>query len=337
MTATEKTTEKISQLKYRLFEESDMKDILQLWKEESGWGEITAKQFNDWYINTPYGKCIVIVAIDDENKLAGQIVYSPSRMIVDNKEIKTLRGSAPIISSSLRQGNLRTFDHPAFGLIKKGFEIATEKGFQYVYSFPSFGWLGMLRLFPKFMPNPIENVSYDCFALSLQETETFPSVKNDYCITIATSVNEEYDELWQSAVKDMPIKCGIARHSKWLRFGIGPQLVLETRTVEDKKLVGYISIKKDSGLITDILARNTSDLKIVFDYSLHALHHQNHTRIPVAFTQLKGMLTKNMESLISNKIFSIDSYRFAFSGYLLDTAIDFEKLKAENWYMTPFG
>ena len=333
----EKPVEVVSKLNYRHFEESDMEEILQLWKEESGWGEITAKQFNDWYINTPYGKCIVIVATDDENKIAGQIVYSPSRMIIDNKEIKTLRGSAPIISSSLRQGNLRTFDHPAFGLIKKGFEIATEKGFQYVYTFPSFGWLGMLRLFPKFMPNPTETVSYDCFAVSLEETQTLPSVKNDCCINIATSINEEYDELWQDAVKEMPIKCGIARHSKWLRFGIGPQLVLETRTSADKKLVGYITIKKDSGLITDILARNINDLKIVFDYSLHALHRQNPTGIPVAFTQLKGMLTKNIEPVISSKGFSIDSYRFAFAGYLLDTAIDFEKIKAENWYMTPFG
>ena len=135
----------------------------------------------------------------------------------------------------------------------------------------------------------------------------------------------------------MPVKCGIARHSKWLRYAIGSQLVLETRAIADNKLLGYIAIKKDSGLITDILAKNVNDLKTVFNCSLYALHHQNPEKIPVAFTHLKGMLTKNMEPIISEIDFSIDSYRFAFGGYLLDTTIDFEKIKAENWYMTPLG
>lgn len=332
----EKTLEVVSKLNYRNFEESDIDGILKLWKEESGWGEITLDQFNDWYINTPYGRSIVVVAADDENKIVGQIVYSPSRMIVDNVEIKSLRASAPIIDSNIRQANLRTFDHPAFGLIKKGFEIATEKGFQYIYTFPSYGWLGMLQLFPRLMPNPCETVSYDCFAISLEDTETFSSLKNDHHVIIASDITKEYDELWQDAIKEMPIKCGIARHSKWLKYGIGPQLLLETRTAADNKLLGYITIKKDTGLITDILARNAGDLKHVFNSSLHAMHHQS-KKIPVAFTHLKGMLTKNIEPIISENGFSLDSYRFAFGGYLLDTTIDFEKIKAENWYMTPFG
>lgn len=333
----EKNEEKLIQLNYRLFEESDMENILQLWKEESGWGEITATQFNDWYINTPYGPCLVIVAVNEENKAVGQIVYSPSRMIVDNKEINTLRGSAPILSSSLRQNNLRTFDHPAFGLIKKGFEIASENKYQYIYTFPSYGWLGMLQLFPRLMPNPCETVSYDCYAISLEETKTLPSLKSNHVVNIATTITQEYDRLWMDAVQQMPITCGIARHSKWLKYGVGQQLVLETRNATDNNLTGYMIIKKDTGLITDIMARNTNDLKNVFNHSLLALHHQNPGKIPVAFTQLKVMHTKNIEPIMSEAVFTKDNYRFAFGGYLLDTAIDFEKIKAENWYMTPFG
>jgi hypothetical protein len=333
----EKTVEVISKLNYRLFEESDMDGILRLWKEESGWGEITTKQFNDWYINTPYGRCLIIVAADDENKIAAQIVYSPSRMIVDNKEIKTLRGSAPILSSTLRQSNLRTFDHPAFGLIKKGFEVASEKGFQYIYTFPSYGWLGMLQLFPRLMPNPCETVSYDCFAISLEETHTLQTLKNDYYITISSVITDEYDTLWQDAIQEMPVKCGIARHSNWLQFGMGPNLLLETRRTSDNKLIGYMILKKDTGLIADILARNETDLKNVFLYSINAIHHKNAARIPIAITQLKVMHTKNMEPVINKIGFLKDNYRFAFGGYLLDTTIDFEKIKAENWYMTPLG
>lgn len=333
----EKTVEVISKLNYRHFEESDIEGILQLWKEESGWGEITLSQFNDWYMNTPYGKCIVIVATDDENKIVGQIVYLPSRMIVGDKEIKTLRGSAPILSSALRGASLRTLDHPAFGLIKKGFEVATEKGYQYVYTFPSYGWLGMLQLFPRLMPNPCETASYDCFAISLDESQTFRSLKNGYSTKITSGITEEYDELWQDAIQQMPIQCGIARHSNWLQYGLGPCMLLETRSVANNKLLGYIAIKKDSGLVIDILARNENDLKDVFHCSLHSLHYQNSERIPVDFTHIKGMITKNIEPVISEIGFSIDSYRFAFGGYLLDTTMDFEKIKVENWYITPFG
>lgn len=333
----EKVVDIMNKLNYRLFEESDMEGILRLWKEESGWGEITTKQFNDWYINTPYGRCLIIVAADDENKIAAQIVYSPSRMIVDNKEIKTLRGSAPILSSKLRQSNLRTLNHPAFGLIKKGIELATEKGYQYVYTFPAYGWLGMLQLFPRLMPNPCETVSYDCLALSLAEIQTLQTLKNDYYITISSAITDEYDKLWQDAIVEMPVKCGIARNSKWLPFGIGPNLLLETRRTADKKLMGYMIIKKETGLIADVFARNPTDLKNVFLHTVNALHHKNAAKIPVAFTQLKVMHTKNMEPIISEIGFTKDSYRFAFAGYLLDTSIDFEKVKAENWYMTPLG
>jgi hypothetical protein len=32
-----------------------------------------------------------------------------------------------------------------------------------------------------------------------------------------------------------------------------------------------------------------------------------------------------------------DDFRFAFGSYLLDKTIDFEKVKAANWYMTSLG
>lgn len=329
--------EQIINLTYRPFEERDKEGILRLWAEESGWGGLTVQQFNDWFIHTPYGKCIIIVAVDDENKIMGQIIYSPSRMLVDGVEIKTLRGSAPILDSLFRQSSLRSLDHPVFALIKTGFQIAREAGYQYVYSFPSYGWLGLLQLFPGFLPNPCETASYDCFALSLEEAPFFMAPEDDYKVNLAVGLTEEYDQLWREAAQQMPVACGIVRKAQWLNWAIGGHLKLEIRTSAENKLVGYMAIKKETGLITDVLARNKRNLEIVFQCAVNALHRQNPENIPVPFTKLKGMLTPLTQSVVESMGYTNDNYRFAFGGYLLDASIPFDKIQASQWYMMPLG
>lgn len=322
---------------YRLYTEEDREAILQLWQDESGWGAITVSQFDSWFLNTPYGKCLIVVAVSENEKIVGQIIYSPSRMIVAGKEIKTLRGSAPILSSNFRQGNIRSTDHPAFAMIRAGFQIAYEAGFQYVYTFPAFGWLALLRLFPTLLPNPSETVSFDCFAISLDTPQTFKWLENTYTVKVGESFTAEYDVLWNEAVLHMPVKCGIIRNAAWLNWSSGDHLKLELRTAHNNKLIGYMTVKKESGLITDVLATSIGDVERVFNYVVSALHYQNDKRIPVDFTQLKGMLTTLTTPVVENIGYTKDNYRFAFGGYLLDTTIPFEKLQADQWYMTPMG
>lgn len=75
-------------LTFRLFEPDDIEGILRLWSGDSGWGGITEQQFYDWYINTPYGECLIAVALDKENSIVGQEVFTPSKIYVDGKEKK---------------------------------------------------------------------------------------------------------------------------------------------------------------------------------------------------------------------------------------------------------
>jgi hypothetical protein len=160
----ETLSEKIT---FRQYEEGDLPAILHLWSEESGWGGITVEQFNTWFVNTPYGNSLIVVAENAEGKVIGQIVYAPTRMHVNGREIRSLRGAAPILSREMRGENIRDFNHPAFAMIRAGFEIAQEAGYQFVYSFPAFGWLGLFKSFPKTMPNPSEATSFECFLISL--------------------------------------------------------------------------------------------------------------------------------------------------------------------------
>ena len=322
---------------YRLYTEEDREAILQLWKEESGWGAITVSQFDSWFLNTPYGKCLIVVAENENNTIVGQIIYSPSRMIVNGNEIKTLRVSAPILSSNFRQGNIRSDDHPVFLMMSEGFRIAYEAGYQYTYGFPALGWLALLRLFPKFLPNPSETVSYDCFAISLETPQTFKGLENTYTVKVAESFTEEYDVLWNEAVQQMPVKCGIIRNAAWLNWISGGHLNLELRTTNENKLTGYMTVKKESGLITDVFATSIEDVEKVFNYVVSGLHYQNDKKITVDFTQLKGMLTNITTPVVESIGYTKDNYRFAFSSYLLDTNIPFEKVQADQWYMTPMG
>jgi len=322
---------------YRHYKETDKEEILRLWQEESGWGAITHEQFERWFINTPFGKCIIIVAVDTNDGVAGQIIFSPTKMIVNGEEIKSLRASAPIIRSVYREENLRSFDHPAFALIKKGIEIALEEGYQLVYSFPSYGWLGLLRMFPRVMPNYCGLTSYDCFAISLEEPQTFIESQKDYRVSISATFTQEYDYLWLEAIQQMPVKCGIARAPKLLKYLLGGHLVLETRSSITNLLVGYMAVNKKTGLIIDVFARSIADLEQVLRCSVNALHLQNDKKIPVSFTQLKGMLTPTLKPVTDTLGYSRDSYRFAFTTYLLDPAIPAENIKESQWYMTPMG
>jgi hypothetical protein len=326
-----------AKITYRLYEEKDIPAIIKLWEQESGWGSITTEQFNKWFVNTPYGKAVIVVAENSEAEVIGQIVMSPSRMIVDGREIKSLRGAAPIVSKEMRGGNIKDFDHPVATMFRKGFEMAFAAGYQYFYSFPAYGWLGLLRLIPRMMPNPSDTASFDCFSVSLSENQVSVEKDDLLKVVLQTKITDEYDNLWNEAVEQMPIHCSIVRKASWLQWVIGGMYVLEVRNVLDDKLVGYAAIKKESGLVVDVFARTGSDLAKVYQQCVYALHQDNSQRLVLPFNAIKGMITPLNEPILNRIGYTKDDFRFAFGSYLLDKTIDFEKVKAANWYMTSLG
>src|SRR5437764_9393728 len=88
---------------YRIYEDKDMEAVLNLWEHYSGWGAITTEQFEKWHFHTPYGSCLIIVALNEHEKIIGQLVFSPSIVTINGKEVKAYRGSAPILNPECRQ------------------------------------------------------------------------------------------------------------------------------------------------------------------------------------------------------------------------------------------
>ncbi|HZH66614.1 MAG TPA: GNAT family N-acetyltransferase [Flavisolibacter sp.] len=323
-----------TELTYRLYEEKDLPHVLRLWEESSGWGAITEEQFHQWYLNTPYGPCIVIVASDEDDNVVGQLVFTPSHVQVTNKVLKAVRAAAPILHESFKGGKITQYEHPVFAMFRKGMEIAKQQGFSIIYLFPALGWTTVLKLFPRYGLPDMQPASYSCFSFSLQDPSTFYPKQDDRYVELLTiPFSSEYDQLWKEAASAFPIHCGVMRNASWLNWKLGGHTVFEIRDRPTKKLSGYIAVKKETGLIVDVLAKDSNNLIKNIQAVVHTLHYQNPDRISTPYTQLNGMYSSLFQSLFPNV--ETINFSFAFGCCSLNEAIGAEQVSPQNWYMMP--
>ena len=184
-------------LTYRLFEERDLPSLLRLW-EEAGWGIITEEVWRRWYLETPYGTCLVVVAVDENEEVAAQKIFTPSRVIVDAEERRALRISAPIIRSNMRRDSLRRTDHPIVGLYMKAVEAAIEQGYDIIYSLPEHGWLPFFRWAPRMGLPRFAESEHACFALPLNIERRCEAVRPTHHLMArpVAEFGDDYDQLW---------------------------------------------------------------------------------------------------------------------------------------------
>src|SRR5262249_49496711 len=133
---------------YRLFEDQDLPGLLALWEEESGWGGMTEELWRKWYLETPNGPCLVAVAIGEGGEVSGQAVFTPTQVVVGDKEIRALRISAPILRKELRQAALK-LNHPFIGLYLAGASAALKQGYGMLYGLPDQNWVPFVRRLMK--------------------------------------------------------------------------------------------------------------------------------------------------------------------------------------------
>jgi hypothetical protein len=325
-----------TELTYRLYEDTDFGAIMQLWEQYSGWGAISEEQFRRWYIDTPNGPCIVIVAIDETDCLVGQLVFTPAMVNIKAIEVKALRAGAPILHESLKRGKLLDYDHPTFAMVRKGMEVARERGFVLIYSLPAVGWTALLRAFPKMGLPAIEVVSYDCFGILLHTKPVVSRMPGNCLVKILDrDFTEEYNELWSEAVAQFPLQCCVVRSAAWLKWKLGQCIVFEVREKSQGKLKGYVALKQNSGLLVDMLARNSTELKEVLSSVTWALNRLNPDCIEVPFNKITGMYTPVVQAILSEQEIEFENFSFAFGCYPLKEEITHEQIDPANWYIMP--
>lgn len=316
-------------LTFRLFQPDDLAGILRLWEEHSGWGGITAKQFDDWYINTPYGECLIVVAVNEKNTIVGQEVFTPSRIYTNGEEKKALRISAPILTKEFR-AQISNAAHPIIRMYKTGVEAAVEKGFSLIYSFPMAAWIPIIKLnFPRIGNDSGKLCAgqIECYSLALK---SFSSCKNGYKTSVIKTFSDEYDSFWRATAVNFPLNTAIVRKSNWLNWKFGGHLVLEVR--KDNELIGYTAIKKETGLIEDALARTPDDLEIVVKEVVNYLSAEKDI-FPHGEIKLKR--TPATFSIIEKLDFQKIAFKFGFWCFSPDDSIAVENLKISRWFMMP--
>ncbi|WP_299289575.1 hypothetical protein [uncultured Mucilaginibacter sp.] len=318
-------------LTYRLYKPADFEAIFRLWDEFSGWGGISEQQFKQWYLETPNGCSIIVVAVNNDNRVVGQTVFIPSKLYAHGRYMNSYRISAPILDNTVRQKDLKfTFAHPAFAMFNYGLTVAKEKGFEVVYFFPAYAWTGVLK-----HVSSIVQTTYACFAISLNKPETFIDDPKKVSVKTASAFNEEYDQLWKDCISNFPINYSVIRDAKQLAWKLADEVVFEIRQVETQQLKGYIAVKKKTGLIVDMLARTKEDLKENFAVFIRAIHDLNPQKILVEWKEIKGMQSPLFQFVLQNIKFNLPKYNFAF-GYISLNGTDHEDLNhPDNWYLMP--
>jgi hypothetical protein len=325
-------------LKYRLYEDKYLDGVLQLWEKYSGWGVITRQDFEAWYLNTPHGPCIVILAVDEAEQVIGQLVLIPSKVHLQGREVKALRASSPIIADTIRQTNLRSGDHPFIGMIRCAIPVAQSGGYELVYFFPAYGWTALLRLFPRFNLPLVALASYECFSIPLEDAVTYNACSSNETLmvkVIEQGFTKEYNRLWEESVSSMPISCGVIRQERWLAWKLGGHLVLEVRNNMSGELKGYVAIKKESGLIVDMLARTKDDLVQVTEAVVASVHYLNPDRVALECKEIHGMYTPLMQFILQGMKVEKKDYTFAFGCFALDDSVHPDSIQPDAWYMMP--
>lgn len=313
-------------LAYRPFHDGDLPGVLRLWEEESGWGAITPEKWHRWYVDRPDGPCLVMVAEDGDGRVAGQLVFAPTAVRVEGREVRAVRVGAPIVDRTRRRRSVRHPEHPATRLYREGARAAAERGFRLLYAIPDHGWLPFFRWLGGFAEADLGCTSVD------PASAAAAGLAGGLRAAPATGFGAEYDALQDAAAESFPLRCAVDRGATRLRHRIGGHLVLEAREAGGV-LAGYAAIHRRTGLLEDVLARTPGELAPVLAAALACLATSPPGSLP--FREVKAMDTPVLRPALHALGFTPADYRFAFVCTALDASLPAEAIDPARWYLAP--
>lgn len=296
-------------LTFRLMQSGDIPGILKLWEEYSGWGGITAQQFQDWYVNTPYGSCITVVAVNEREEIVAQKVFMPREMYIAGKKQSVLRVMAPIVADEARRSNMLDPNHPIVSLFKCGMEAAKTAGYAMIYTLPARGWAAWLRAFPRFGLPPWKLTSFSCLQFELTKAIAHrASGAPELEVREVDALGAEWESL--IGVND---QIAFTKAPKWANW----------KHANERKLAfyldgipwGYLILKRDNSLVLDAHAQSTAALGQLIRYVLN-------NGISSGLDQLTVMYTPFWADLLhSDQNYKID-YTFVYGMLPLQEKFD---------------
>ncbi len=317
-------------LAYRVARESDIPSLVRLRDEGAGWGALTADQWQAYHVTTPFGPSIVVVAEDERGDVAGQLILRPMDVLVGAKRVAALRLSEHILRRDVRHVTIRNMSHPTIGLFYRAMEAAVANGYQIIYSLPYTKLLPVFKWHGGFMI-----AEYPCVSIPIRRP---PVEKSDditrLTVSPATHFDERYEALWQSAVENFPIHCGVVRSPDWLRYRYGGALVLEVLNARDNSLAGYAAIDEKRALLADIIATTPAELLPVLTAALNWLATRRDRNDGDGIEDLKVMETPILRLALRALGFTPVDYTFPFVVHEpLNPALSRDDIAPDRWHI----
>lgn len=317
-------------LSYRELQSSDIPGILRLWAENSGWGSITEQQFYDWYMHTPYGPCLTVVAVNDQEEVVGQQVYMPREATINGHTCRVLRAVAPILAAEARVTHMLSPKHPLTDLFRCAAQLATGRDYAMIYTLPAYGWSAWMKAFYRFGLPAWDLAIYPCFRIDLKAVHPagLPLAGKWLVEQVPHLPNLTLQQPAASAQSNT-----FVRNPAWINWKFAEDHLY--CLWDGTALAGYVVLKKDSRLILDLWAAEGYTIPVVFYSFLRALITGQVLGAQILPDTISGMLNPLAERLLKDIPYTLVDYKFVYGMYRLTEHIDTQLFRPDEWDLFP--
>ena len=317
-------------LTYRLYQEEDLPTLVQLWEEETKWGEITPHKWRQQFVETPYGDTSIVLTIDaDSGQILGQFIFIPCLVCVNGREVPAFRPFASIVSKAAR--GLLGDTHPSIGMYGYGAKVVQARGGGLIYMVPDRNWVRTLRLGPT-----VQCASFPLWSLPMPLTEPLP-LDDGYTVRSLDVWDHRVDDLWKAASRLHG--CQIVRNSHTLQWKIGSSDYTVTVVERQGEMVGLVASQQKGDrqwLICDLLVADAGDsLHNTLIAATNVAHSQaiiSEREKPI--TKVAVLATPIMEPVVRTLGFVRDAYDFPLVVHILDPNISMDEVAPTRWYVS---
>ncbi|MEB2778197.1 hypothetical protein SYJ56_23000 [Algoriphagus sp. D3-2-R+10] len=312
---------------FREYVDSDLKEVLDLWEYFSGWGRPEESEFKMW-LPGPFGDAIIFLATDKSDKIVGQIFYTPTLMYLSSMEVKAVKISAPIIHEEYRSSVYAESKSLVVELFLEGNKYIKEKGYNWLYTMPAYGWVKSLKSIHKVGLFPWKIQIFPCLQILEEDVED-----TKYTLHELNGFTNEFNLIWEKFKLKNSNLSFINRSKEWLNYKWRNDLIVGIFDLE-KKLTGYFVIKKNSGLILDFLMIEFIDVPLLFKKlkKFHLLWIEK--AIPIEKQELKIISNDFLKPFLDQLKTQYVEYKFVFGISSTVSVAEVENLDNE-WFIFP--
>lgn len=312
----------------REYKDSDLKGVLDLWEHYSGWGRPAPEEYERW-MKTPFGDCIVLVAKNNKDLIIGQLVLTPSKLVIYGKDQSALKLSAPIIHEDYRRGtNMINMESLMIQIFLKAYQIVQNKEYTWLYSFPAVGWSKIMGLTHHFGLTPWKYNFYECLEIIDSNIKT-----SAFSLQLLDEFPDEISFIWEQFKVQNKDKSFVTRDLKWLKYKWGGDLIVGIYNSVGK-IRGYAVVKQKTGLILDFVLLDSQETPNVLT-KLKQLFDNHLKTVDISNPGIKFMKTLLMSKMIGDIETKPVDFQFLFGFSALKDFSETEKINFDDWFVFP--